>query len=208
LADPPASQSTPSGPPPLIIVVSGPGGVGKGTIVSALVSRDPRLWLSRSWTTRGRRAGAPASAYTFVSREDFERRIQAGGFVEWTRFLDHYYGTPTPELPAGQDLVLEIEGDGAQQIKAQHSDALLIFVLPPSRGEQQRRLVGRGDPDDKVAERLRKAEEEEPVGMALADHVVVNDDLEKTIKEMLAIIEEERTVRAAEPSDGGADRPG
>src|SRR5262245_2499091 len=208
LADPPASQSTPNGPPPLIIVVSGPGGVGKGTIVNALVARDPRLWLSRSWTTRARRAGEPASAYTFVSHEDFERRIEAGGFIEWTRFLDHYYGTPTPELPAGQDLVLEIEVDGAQQIKAQHSDALLIFVLPPSREEQQRRLVGRGDPNDKVAERLRKAEDEEPVGMALADHVVVNDDLGKTIKEMLAIIEEERAGRAAEPCDGKADRPG
>jgi guanylate kinase len=196
LADPPASQSTPSGPPPLIIVVSGPGGVGKGTIVTALVERDPRLWLSRSWTTRARREGEPASAYTFVTREDFERRIAAGGFIEWTRFLDHFYGTPTPELPPGQDLVLEIEVDGARQVKARHGDAVLIFVLPPSREEQQRRLVGRGDPEDKVDERLKKAEDEEPIGMALADHVVVNDDLEQTIKEMLAIIEEERTVRA------------
>lgn len=195
MADPPASQSTPSGPPPLIIVVSGPGGVGKGTIVTALVERDPRLWLSRSWTTRSRREGEPASAYTFVTREDFERRIAAGGFIEWTRFLDHYYGTPTPDLPPGQDLVLEIEVDGARQIKARHGDAVLIFVLPPSREEQQRRLVGRGDPEDKVDERLKKAEDEEPIGMALADHVVVNDDLEQTIKEMLAIIEEERTVR-------------
>ena len=93
--------------------------------------------------------------------------------------------------------MLEIEVDGARQIKARHPDAILIFVLPPSREEQQRRLVGRGDPDDKVAERLRKAEDEEPIGMALADHVVVNDDLEQTIKEMLAIIEGERTVRSA-----------
>ena len=198
MADPPASQSTPSGPPPLIIVVSGPGGVGKGTIVSALVERDPRLWLSRSWTTRARRPGEPATAYRFVDEADFERRIADGGFIEWTRFLDQYYGTPTPEkLPPGHDLVLEIEVDGAQQIKARHADAILIFVLPPSREEQQRRLVGRGDADDKVAERLRKAEDEEPIGMALADHVVVNDDLEQTIKEMLAIIEGERAVRSA-----------
>ena len=197
MAEPPASQSTPSGPPPLIIVVSGPGGVGKGTIVSALVERDPRLWLSRSWTTRARRPGEAATAYRFVDEADFERRIAAGGFIEWTRFLDQYYGTPTPEkLPPGQDLVLEIEVDGARQIKARHADAILIFVLPPSREEQQRRLVGRGDPDDKVAERLRKAEVEEPIGMALADHVVVNDDLEQTIKEMLAIIEGERAVRS------------
>jgi len=198
LADPPASQSTPSGPPPLIVVVSGPGGVGKGTIVSALVERDPRLWLSRSWTTRARRPGEPATAYRFVDEEDFERRIADGGFIEWTRFLDQYYGTPTPDkLPPGHDLVLEIEVDGAQQIKARHADAILIFVLPPSREEQQRRLVGRGDADAKVAERLRKAEDEEPIGMALADHVVVNDDLEQTIKEMLPIIEGERAVRSS-----------
>jgi len=198
LAEPPASQSTPSGPPPLIIVVSGPGGVGKGTIVSALVERDPRLWLSRSWTTRARRAGESATAYRFVDQADFERRIAEGGFIEWTRFLDQYYGTPTPEkLPPGLDLVLEIEVDGAQQIKARYADAILIFVLPPSREEQRRRLVGRGDPDHKVAERLRKAEEEEPVGMALADHIVVNDDLEQTIKELLAIVEGERAARSA-----------
>ena len=176
-----------------MIVVSGPGGVGKGTIVDALVARDPRLWLSRSWTTRARRSAEPERAYVFVSREDFEARIRRGGFLEWTEFLDHYYGTPIPEVPPGQDLVLEIEVDGAGQIKAQRSDAILIFVLPPSRDEQQRRLVGRGDPQAKVTERLRKAEDEEPVGMALADHVVVNDDLEQTIKEMLAIIEAERS---------------
>jgi guanylate kinase len=195
LAEPPAPQAAPPGVEPLIIVVSGPGGVGKGTIVNALVDRDPRLWLSRSWTTRARREGEPPSAYVFVSRDDFEQRVQTGGFIEWTQFLDNYYGTPTPEVPPGRDLVLEIEVDGAGQIKGRHADALLIFLLPPSRLEQQRRLLGRGDPEDKVGERLRKAEQEEPVGMALTDHVVVNDDLEQTIKEMLAIIESERSAR-------------
>ena len=169
--------------------MSGPGGVGKSTIVDALVDRDPRLWLSRSWTTRARREGESGSAYVFVDRTAFEERIRAGGFVEWTEFLDNYYGTPTPEVPSDRDLVLEIEVDGARQIKELQPDALLIFVLPPTRDEQQRRLVGRGDPHAKVAERLQKAEDEEPVGMALADHVVVNGDLEQTIKEMLDIIE-------------------
>jgi guanylate kinase len=93
-------------------------------------------------------------------------------------------------------VVLEIEVDGAQQVKARQPDALLIFVLPPSRDEQQRRLQGRGDPDDKVAERLRKAEDEEPIGKAMADYVVVNDDLESTIQEMLRIIRSERAARA------------
>ncbi len=91
----------------------------------------------------------------------------------------NYYGTPTPEAPPGTDVVLEIEVDGAQQIRRQHPEALLVFVLPPSREEQERRLRGRGDAEDKVAERLRKADDEEPVGLAIADEVVVNDDLDR-----------------------------
>ncbi len=173
----------------MIIVVSGPGGVGKGTIVDALVQRDPDLWLSRSWTTRERRPSETSDAYVFTSTEEFERRIASGGFLEWTEFLGNYYGTPTPEPGDVRDIVLEIEVDGAQQVKKVHPDAMLIFVLPPSRGEQERRLRGRGDRDDKVLARLKKAEEEEPVGRDLADHVVVNDDLETTIEEMLSIID-------------------
>jgi len=175
---------------PLVIVVSGPGGVGKGTIVDALVRRDPRLWLSRSWTTRAQRPGEPDGAYVFTDAATFERRIADGGFLEWTEFLGNYYGTPTPEPADGADVVvLEIEVDGARQVKAQLPDAVLIFVLPPSREEQERRLRERGDPSDKVFARLRKAEDEEPIGRALADHLVVNDDLEDTINDLLAIIE-------------------
>ena len=173
---------------PLIIVVSGPGGVGKGTIVKALVERDPQLWLSRSWTTREQRVGESDAAYVFVDRAAFEARIGAGGFLEWTEFLGNYYGTPNPEITDGRDVVLEIEVDGAQQVKAIEPAAILIFVLPPSRAEQERRLRGRGDDDHKVAERLAKAEHEEPIGMDLADYVVVNDDLAATIDEMLAIV--------------------
>ena len=176
--------------------MSGPGGVGKGTIVDAAVKRDPRLWLSRSWTTREQRPGEPDDAYVFVTAEEFESRIEAGGFLEWTNFLGNYYGTPVPDTDAdgvdGRDIVLEIEVDGAQQVKRLRPDAMLIFVLPPSREEQERRLRGRGDVDHKVLARLKKAEEEEPIGRELADHVVVNDDLEDTITEMLGIIDAAR----------------
>ncbi|MFP5489421.1 MAG: guanylate kinase [Acidimicrobiia bacterium] len=179
----------------LIIVVSGPGGVGKGTIVDALVHRDPALWLSRSWTTRDRRPGERADAYVFTSSEAFEDRITQGGFLEWTEFLGNYYGTPRPDRlddPDAPDIVLEIELDGAQQVKQQYPEAVLIFVLPPSREEQERRLRGRGDPGDKVQARLRKAEIEERIGRDEADYLVVNDDLERTIDEMLDIIDRER----------------
>lgn len=179
--------------PPRIFIVSGPGGVGKGTIVKALVERDPHLWLSRSWTTRDQRPGESDDAYVFTNAVEFESRIERGGFLEWTNFLGNYYGTPTPDPRPGHDTVLEIEVDGARQVKALHPDAVLIFVLPPSRDEQARRLRGRGDPDDKVEQRVRKAEEEEPIGRALADHIVVNDELERTLDEMLSIITHHRT---------------
>jgi guanylate kinase len=186
--------ASPADTSPRIFIVSGPGGVGKGTIVNALVDRDPRLWLSRSWTTRAQRPGERSGAYVFTDRVEFERRMEAGGFLEWTSFLGNYYGTPTPDPDSGRDVVLEIEVDGARQVKTLHPEAILIFVLPPSRAEQQRRLRGRGDPEDKVDQRLQKALDEEPVGLAIADHVVVNDDLERTVAEMMEIIRQHRTA--------------
>jgi guanylate kinase len=192
----------------VIVVISGPGWVGKGTIVRALAAADPELVVSRSWTTRGRRPGEDPDAYVFTDRAAFERRIHDGGFLEWTEFLGNYYGTPTPSIEDDRVLILEIEVDGAQQVRVRHPDALLIFVLPPSRAEQQRRLRGRGDAEDKVAARLRKAEDEEPVGLAIADHRLINDDLEHTVAELRAIIHREHTERLAQlRSLDAASRP-
>ena len=147
----------------------------------------------------GRRANAetasPSRPITSSTAEEFRQHIAAGGFLEWTEFLGHLYGTPLPEPVAGSDVVLEIEVDGAQQVKAQRPDAILIFVLPPTRIEQERRLRQRGDREDKVADRLRKAESEEPVGLELADHVLVNDNLDDTIDELLRIIDGARQPR-------------
>jgi guanylate kinase len=190
-AQPPASSSSAV---PLIVIVSGPGGVGKGTIVDALLRRDSTLLLSRSWTTREQRPGEHGDAYVFTTREAFESHRKADGFLEWTEFLGNYYGTPVPDLSDGRDIVLEIEVDGAQQVKVRHPESVLIFILPPSRDEQRRRLIGRGDPDHKVIERLRKAEVEEPVGLALADYSFVNDDLDHTVTEMLSLIERLRAL--------------
>jgi len=180
---------------PLILVVSGPGGAGKGTLVDELLRRDGRLWLSRSWTTRARRDGEPEDAYVFVSREDFEMKITNRGFLEWTEFLGNYYGSPLPEPQQDCDIVLEIELHGSQQVKSVHPEALLVFVMPPSREEQQRRLQGRGDPDDHVLQRLRKAETEEQLGGELADIVIVNDDLDRAVGELAGFIGAARAAR-------------
>jgi len=181
-------------------VISGPGGVGKGTIVRRLVDRDPTLWLSRSWTTRARRPGEDPDAYRFVDRAAFEARIAAGGFLEWAEFLGELYGTPVPEAPAGADVVLEIDVQGARQVLARDPDALALFLDAPSRAEQAARLQGRGDRPDQVARRLAKAAEEEAAAAELDLVAVVNDDLERTVEELERLI---AVARAARGRGGG-----
>jgi len=176
----------------LIIVISGPGGVGKGTLVDRLVEHDPKLWLSRSWTTRAPRTGESPDAYTFVTRQEFEDRIEAGGFLEWAPFLDYLQGTPLPEAPAGRDVVLEIDVQGAAQVLEQHPSAVLLFIDAPSRSEQRRRLERRGDTPDKVEKRLALAESEAAAARDLGMRLVVNDDLDRATAEVAAVIEAAR----------------
>lgn len=179
----------------MIVVISGPGGVGKGTIVQRLLAEDPQLWLSRSWTTRPQRPGEPDDAYRFVTRQEFEAHRADLGFHEWAEFLGNLYGSPVSRpglVPEGSDVVLEIEVQGARQIKEADRDALFIFVVPPSPEEQERRLRGRGDPEEIVRKRLAKAAEETDAARELGAICVVNDDLERAVAETLDIIRSAR----------------
>jgi guanylate kinase len=174
--------------PARVFVVSGPGGVGKDTIVGRLVARDGTLCVSRSWTTRPQRPGEPDDAYTFVDREDFEKRIAEGGFLEHAEYLGNLYGTPLEPPPPGCDLVLVIEVQGARQVLERVPGAVMVLVVPPSREDQRARLEARGDSQAQVERRLAKAEEEEAEGRRLAHHVVVNDDLERAVEEVAGIL--------------------
>lgn len=181
----------------MIIVVSGPGGVGKGTVVSRLVAADPSLWLSRSWTTRAPRPGEPADAYTFVDRRTFEARAAEGGFLEWAEFDGQLYGTPTPDdLPEGVDLLLEIDVQGAAQIREAVPDALLVLLVAPSEEAQRMRLQARGDPPAQIERRLALAREEVAAARRLGAVEVVNDDLDRTVAEVAALVRDARAARA------------
>jgi guanylate kinase len=176
-----------------IFVLFGPGGAGKGTVASRLVADDPRLWLSRSWTTRPRRPGEPEDAYVFVDRPSFESKAAAGGFFEWAEFLGNLYGTPVPEPGLGSDVLLEIDLQGAIQVRALRPDATLILLLPPSPEVQAERLRGRGDDDDHVARRLAEGAAEERAGREIADAVVVNDTVAQATDDVASILEVRRS---------------
>ncbi len=178
--------------------MSGPGGVGKGTVVARLLETDLRLWLSRSWTTRAPRPGEPPGAYVFVDRDTFLARVAVGGFLEWTEFAGNgcLYGTPALDPPAGRDVLLEIELDGARQVKAAHPGAVVVRGVAPPRAHQAARLRGRGDDEASVAARLAVGADEERRGRDLADAVVVNDDVERAAGEVAAILAAARVARA------------
>jgi guanylate kinase len=172
----------------VIFVLFGPGGTGKGTLVEALLRKVDHLWLSRSWTTRARRPGEAEDAYVFVDRDTFLANAERGGFLEWVEFLDYLQGTPIPAPPPGDDILLEIDLQGAKQVKARYPDAVVILVQPPSRAAQEARLRARGDPPERVRQRLALADREEAEGRQLADFVVVNDDLGRAVEELAGIV--------------------
>jgi guanylate kinase len=181
----------------LLIVISGPSGVGKDTVIKRLLELDPKLRYSVSYTTRPPRAGeVDGVAYRFVNKEEFERLIREGALLEYATYDGHLYGTPITPLDqaraAGYDIVLKIDVQGAEQVRKRAPDALRIFLAPPNMDELLRRRTERHSesPLDQTA-RQRIAQDE----MALAphfDHVVVNDSLDQAVNEVLAIIRRAR----------------
>jgi len=165
-------------------VITGPGGVGKGTVVRRLLELEPSIWLSRSWTTRHRRPGEPEDAYVFVSRDEFEANAAKGGFIEWAEVVPgQLSGTPLPHPPPGCDILLEINVEGARQV---------VLVVAPSTEEQEARMRRRGDSPDQILTRLGLGEKEEQKGRELADAVIVNDDVDRAAREVAGILHRHR----------------
>lgn len=175
---------------PLAIVISGPGGAGKGTVVAVLVARHPELRLSRSWTTRCQRPGESDDAYTFVDEATFLENIDAGGFLEWNHFLGvAYYGSPVPDDDSTQDLILEIDVNGARQVHEHGIESLYIFIDTPSIEDQRARLVGRGDTPAEVERRMAAGQTERNKASTLPYVTVVNDDVVRAAEEIAELID-------------------
>jgi guanylate kinase len=185
-------------------VLIGPGGAGKGTLAAELVAADPSLWLSRSWTTRAPRPGErERKSYEFVDRTVFEDAIERGEFFEWAEFLGNLMGTPVPRPPAGADVLLEIDVQGAEQVLAKRPDATVILLLPPSVEVQAARLAARGDDEEHIRRRVEKGRQEVERGRRIAAYTVVNDDLRQATADLAAIVERTRSAAgpAATPED-------
>jgi guanylate kinase len=181
--------------PPLgrLIVLTGPSGVGKGTLMRSLLERYPELYYSVSVTTRSPRTGEiDGKNYYFISGNKFEQLVAQGEFLEWAEFAGNYYGTPREgvlkQIRDGKTVVLEIELEGARQIRASFPSALSIFILPPSFEELEERIRNRGqDSSEAIARRLQCAQEEIKAAPEF-DIQIVNDDFETAVNAIAAAL--------------------
>ncbi len=176
-----------------LYVISGSSGVGKGTIIKEFLKRNPKYKLSVSSTTRKKRPGEKEGEnYYYISKEEFETGITNGEFIEWAEFSGNYYGTrkSTIEdaLSRGENLILEIETQGGQQIKKLLPDSVLIFIAPPSFEELKKRLEGRKTEDEATIQKRLSQVEREKESSKEYDYIVVNDEIEKAVKRIEEII--------------------
>lgn len=177
-----------------LIVISGASGVGKGTVVKAMMARRQDLFFSVSATTRPPRPGeVDGRDYYFVTRETFEAMIARGEMLEYDEHAKNYYGTPKAQVEEKRKMghvLLDIEPNGAKNVKNNYPEAVLVFIMPPSVEELERRLRGRNDtPEDQITIRMERAKWEMDQ-RAWYDHVVVNDDAERCAQEILALIDQ------------------
>lgn len=177
----------------ILIVVSGFSGAGKGTLMKQLVHSYDNYALSVSMTTRSPRPGeTDGKEYFFVGKEEFEKKIEEQGLIEYACYCDNYYGTPKEyvekQLEKGKDVILEIEIQGALKVKEQFPTALLLFVMPPSAQELKKRLLGRGTETPEVIDKRLKRAAEEAEGIENYDFIVINDKLDECVKEMHGLI--------------------
>jgi guanylate kinase len=187
-----------------VFIISAPSGSGKSTLVNRLMATDKNLIFSVSYTTRDPRgAEVDGQQYHFITREEFETRIANGEFLEHAQVFDHYYGTHRGILERGKaegkDVVLDIDVQGARQLKEKIPDAVSVFILAPSRDELAKRLRARSEDSEEVIRRRLAGAAQEIQDYRLYDYVLVNDDVDRASERLQAIVEAERT---------GQDDPG
>lgn len=177
-----------------LLVISGPSGVGKGTIVNKVLEKRPQASLSVSCTTRAPREGEKDGvSYFFITQNQFERDIKEGGFLEYSRHFGNYYGTPRAfvedKLKSG-DVILEIEVDGALNVKRAMPQAVLVMIAPPDKNELYKRLKGRGTESEQVISLRMDRADYELSKSPLYDYVIINDDLSKAVEKVVNILEQ------------------
>ena len=181
----------------ILIIISAPSGAGKGSIIKEMCEQNENLWVSISATTRNPRPNdQDGVTYYFLSKEEFEEKLKENYFLEYTSYAGNYYGTPKKQiqehLDQGQDVILEIEIEGAMNVKKRVPEALCVFIMPPSLKELKRRLENRGtDTKEKILERFKIAYKEMNE-VTKYNYVVINDDIKVAADKIISIIKEEK----------------